>query len=102
VRSTPSGGPSTGVGPTVALFTGLGADMVNVGNYANTLDDIQGPLIVLGQGAHDTLTINDQGSHANHNYLLTSTPVSSMLQRSGAAPITYDNTMESILVQGST
>jgi hypothetical protein len=101
VRSTPGGGPSGGFGPNVALFTGSGADTVNVGDYNNTLDGIQGPLVVMGQGAHDTLNVNDQGSNAAHTYLLTSTPTTSTIKRSGAAPITYDNTTDTVIVKGS-
>src|SRR5207249_811246 len=104
VRSTPGAGSSERA-PTVFLFSGMGVDTVNVGDYNTTLDGIQGPLVVTGQGAQDTLTIHDDGSHAAHTYTLTSTPTTSTLHRGGAAPmiapITFDGSTETILIKGS-
>src|SRR5262249_13308669 len=60
-------------------------DKVNVGDAANTLDGIAGPLTVNGQGGTNALTVNDQGSGVGQTYTLTATT----LNRSGAAAITY-------------
>jgi hypothetical protein len=86
-------GPGTGTvavegtGVPTNLFT-TAAATVNVGNNANTLDDIQGPLTVTGAaGALTTLNINDQGSTTPHTYTQTATTFS----RSGAATITFFN-----------
>lgn len=100
VRGTPSG-PNGVLGPNVTLFAGSIADTVYVGDDNNTLDGIQGPLTVNGQGGQDTLNVYDQGSNATHTYILTSTPTTSTIQRLGAAPITYDNTTEIVTVDGS-
>src|SRR5438132_769527 len=55
----------------------------------------------MGQGAHDTLNVYDQGSNSTYTYTLTSTPTTSTVQRLGAAAITYDNTAETVTVYGS-
>jgi hypothetical protein len=100
VRSTPTGSP-TAAGPAVSLILGSGIDFVDVGDAYNRLDGIQGPLVVSGQGGQHTLSLYDQGSNA-HTYTLTSTPTTSTLARSGAAPITYDNAAGYVIVNGST
>ena len=70
----------------VTLHTGSGNDTVNVGNTANSLDDIHGTLTVDGQADNDTLNIFDRGTTAPHGYTLTST----MFVRSPGGPtITY-------------
>jgi hypothetical protein len=53
-------------GVATQLNTGLGTDVVNVGN-GNTVDEIQGPLTVNGQGPC-TLNVNDQASTVAQNY----------------------------------
>ena len=71
---------------TLAVHTGAGDDTVDVGNAANSLDDIVGPLaVLLGAGASDSLTVNDQGDGDLHTYSISAALVS----RTGAALITY-------------
>jgi Ca2+-binding RTX toxin-like protein len=101
VRSTPAGSLTGRPGPTVGLFAGSYIDYIEVGDANNRLDGIQGPLVVSGQAGFDTLDIYDQGSNAAHTYTLTSSPTTSTLARSGAAPITYDNTTELVTINGS-
>jgi hypothetical protein len=87
-----------GTANTLASLTvnaGAGSDVVNVGSFTGTLDDLQGPLTVNGQGGFNLLTVNDQGS-ANHTYSLTSTT----LNRSGAATITYGGLVALALTSG--
>jgi hypothetical protein len=78
---------STQAGVPVTIDTGDGSDQINVGSPNNTLDAIQGPLTINGQGGFDTLNINDQGSTTPHVYNQTATTVS----RSGAATITFSS-----------
>ncbi len=52
---------STHLGTATTVNGGIGNDTINVGNSANRLDDIQGPLTVNGQAGTATLTINDSG-----------------------------------------
>src|SRR5439155_26028382 len=99
-RSTP-GGANGGVAPTVALFAGSGFDTVYISDANNTLEGIQGPFTITGQAGQDTLYVYDVGSKAAHTYTLTSTATTSTIQRSGTAAITYDNSTETVLVQGS-
>jgi hypothetical protein len=77
---------STPAGFTTNILAGAGNDTVNVGNTANSLDGIQGPLFLNGEGGFNVLNINDQGS-TGHSITVTSSTV----QRSGAALITYVN-----------
>src|SRR5262249_38937681 len=88
VQSTPEDVP-------VTLYTGMGNDTVTVQGPAGTLDPIEGPLTVHGQGGLDTLHILDQGSTSAQAYTLTSTPSISSLTRSGPGPINYDAQVES-------
>jgi hypothetical protein len=53
--------PSTAAAPAATLSAGAGNNTVNVGNAANTLDDILGALIVNGQGGNTVLNLNNQG-----------------------------------------
>jgi hypothetical protein len=85
----------------VFLYGGPGNDMIEVGDSANTLDGIQGALTISGQGGADGLEINDHGSELAHDYTLSSGATFSTLTRSGAAPITYDDTTETVAVLGS-
>jgi hypothetical protein len=62
-----------------------GDDPVIVGNDANSLDGIQGPLMITGAGATDTLILNDQGAGSPHTYTITA----GTIRRDGAALITY-------------
>jgi hypothetical protein len=73
-------------GVTTILHTGSGNDTINVGNAANTLDGILGPLTVDGQAGFDTLNINDQGEGTAHSYTITATTV---VRSPGGPTITY-------------
>jgi hypothetical protein len=87
VSSTPAGVPIT-------IVDGGNIDIIRVGSAANTLDGIQGPLIVDGSiSGINVLIINDQGSKTPHVYTETATTLS----RSGAAPISFFN-VESVAV----
>jgi hypothetical protein len=81
---------STSVITTTALNGGPGSDTVNVGNPANVLDQIQGPITIQGQAPAslapgDVLNISDTGNTAAHQFTLNGT----MFTRDGMAPITY-------------
>jgi hypothetical protein len=52
---------STTAGRTLTLNAGAGSNTVNVGNAANTMNDILGVLTVNGQGGTTTLNLNNQG-----------------------------------------
>jgi PhoPQ-activated pathogenicity-related protein len=58
-------------GEAVALHTGTGANIVNLGDANNTLDGFLGSAVVVGEGV-DTVNVDDQGSTAAHAYALTS------------------------------
>jgi hypothetical protein len=79
VQNVPSGVATT-------LHTGSGNDTINVGNAANTLDGILGPLTVDGQAGFDTLNVNDQGEITPHTYTVTATTV---VRLPGGPTITY-------------
>src|SRR5260370_26149117 len=101
VTGTPAGAGVRGAsGPTVTLYTGNANYTVQLGAALNTLDGIHGPLVIFGQAAQDRLDMNDQGS-SGHTYTLNSTLGASTLTRSGAAPITYDKTMETTVIHGA-
>ncbi len=72
----------------VTIHAGGRDDTITVGNAANTLDDIRGPLTVDGQAGTDTLNINDQGSTTPHLYSVTSTRV---IRAPGGPTINYSN-----------
>ncbi len=61
----------TGAGSVTRVHAGAGDDTLNVGDANNTLDGFQGEPIFDGQGGTNTATINDQGSTAAHDYVLT-------------------------------
>jgi Ca2+-binding RTX toxin-like protein len=79
---------STQAGTTTTINGGLGADTFNVGNASNTLDDIKGPLVLLG-GATDNQTdrvnLLDQGSSVSNSYVVRDTSVA----RSGGVLVVY-------------
>jgi hypothetical protein len=78
----------TGKGTATALDLGASNHAVAVGDAANTLDSLNGPLAVHGQsGAQNVLTVRDLGAGTHHTYALGADGVS----RSGAADITYDH-----------
>jgi hypothetical protein len=86
---------ATGAGYTTTLNSGSGSDLISVSSSSNTLDGIQGPLTVNGQGGTNTLYLNDPGTTAAKTYTLTATT----LARTGAALITFGN-VQSLTVNG--
>jgi hypothetical protein len=75
----------TAPGATTTLNAGSGNDTINVGNSANRLDDIQGPVTVNGQGGTNHLNLIDSGQTAGQSYTLAG----NTLTRPGMAPISY-------------
>src|SRR5262249_7250433 len=67
-----------------------------------TLDPIQGPLVINGQGGVDTLTINDNGTTSPHTYNQTGSTPSGSLARSGAALISWTGIQSFTLNKGLT
>lgn len=63
----------------------IGSVINNTGAKANTLDTIQGRVLVSGDAGKNSLTINDQGSTTPHTYTL----FGGELRRSGAASIFF-------------
>jgi hypothetical protein len=59
--------------------------IIDVGNAANTLDDIHGPIFVTGSGSDTTLRIHDEGNTNAHTYTVTAGTV----MRDGGPTITY-------------
>jgi Ca2+-binding RTX toxin-like protein len=87
---------STSASMLVNVSLGAGADTMVVGSAANSLDTIQGTVIVSGDAGLDKLTLADQGTAAGQTYTINSTEVS----RSGAAAVSF-STMEGLVVNGS-
>jgi hypothetical protein len=69
---------------------------VNVGNASDSLDDVQGPVNVVGQGGTVALKVNDDGSGQAQGYTLDQGSVA----RTGAAPITYAD-IQQVVVNGA-
>jgi hypothetical protein len=72
---------------SVSLNTGPFNNVINVGSPAGSVDTIQAPLAVNGQGGLNTLNVNDQGNPFDRTYTLTSNTVG----RQGASTITYSS-----------
>ncbi|CAK9091593.1 Acyl-CoA dehydrogenase IpdE2 (5OH-HIP-CoA dehydrogenase beta subunit) [Durusdinium trenchii] len=74
------------------IFGGLGNDLINVSSDAPTnlgsIDPIEGPVYVDGQGGSDTLVVNDKGDPADDVATLTSSTLTGMGLASG---ISYAN-----------
>jgi N-acetylneuraminic acid mutarotase len=87
-------------------FNGHGVDVVNIGSATQTLDPIQGPVTINGNG-NTTLNVNDQGTTTNQGYLVFATEV----DRNGVdaqgntvpdmAPIIYYNIQHLVVHAGS-
>jgi len=76
-------------GVAVTLTGGTGKDMVNVGSSTNTLDPIQGPLTVNGNGSQTTLNINDKGTTANKGFEISANAVE-RIANTNVQPYVYD------------
>src|SRR6202035_1969689 len=83
-------------GATTNFNTGSGTDAVNLGN-ANLLDGIQAPLTVVGQGATDTLNVDDQASTDDQTYGVNATV---LYVRPLSLGITYSG-MSTLVLNGS-
>lgn len=63
VRATGAGGPLT-------VNAGDGNDTISLGSAANTLNTIQGVVVVNGEAGTNSLTLNDQGNALGQTYLV--------------------------------
>jgi Ca2+-binding RTX toxin-like protein len=93
---------ATAAGTRTTINGGANGDTFNVGSTANTLDDIQGQLILNGGeqgsfGGQDVVNLFDQGSVVSRNYTLRANSVA----RSGAAAISYSGMEGLTLSAGS-
>jgi hypothetical protein len=86
----------TQAGTVTTLNAGTGNDTINVGNGANTLDDIQGALYVNGQAGTDALNLIDTGKTTGQTYTLGGDSVG----RVGTALVLY-STVESLVVNAA-
>ncbi len=77
---------STNVLTTTVIDPGVDTDVVNVGSENLTLDDIMGPLSILGSGA-DELSLNDRGTNAGRTFVVGASTV----DRNLMARITYSS-----------
>jgi hypothetical protein len=59
-----------GLPPLMAIRGGTGNDTFTVGSPNNTLDNIHGILVFIGQGPNDTVNINDQGTTTPESYTI--------------------------------
>jgi hypothetical protein len=80
---------STLAGTSVTVNAGSGNDAITIGNPANRLDDIKGPLTINGQDGTNTLIINDQGTTSSRGYEMYATMVKRIVNPS-VAPVVYD------------
>src|SRR5262249_33527147 len=85
---------STAAGTTTTLNAGAGLDTFNVGNTANTLGDLKGPLVLNGGPGvslpfptPDTVNLFDQGSAAANSYVVRDNSVT----RTGGVLVTFSN-----------
>jgi hypothetical protein len=76
------------------LNAGSGDDVITVGSPAGSLDAIQGPVFLDGEGGTNQLTLNDQGSSAAQSWTVTPTSVTR-----GAAFVSYVN-ISTVTLQG--
>jgi hypothetical protein len=87
----------TNKGAITILGLGGSNHAVTVGDAANTLDSLNGPLAVHGQsGAQNELTVFDTGTAAPHTYVLDN----GLVSRIGAANIAYDHMTSVVLGAG--
>ena len=100
------GGPNTfnvhaiAAGVSVTVNAGPGDDTINVGDTANSLDDIRGPVTVNGGDGTDVLNVNDQGDTDSHSYGVNATQVVRSAEDPAAiVPITINyGTLESLVI----
>src|SRR5262249_50016050 len=73
----------TNSGTNTTLDAGNGNDAITLGNGSHVLDDINGPLTVLGGSGTDTLTLDDTATGTSSVYRSGTAP------RSGVAAINF-------------
>lgn len=78
-----------------ALVGGPKADAFSLGNVAHRLDEIQAPVVIVGQGGADSLAMDDTGTNTDQKFTLAADSV----KRSGAATVTYSG-LESMRLRG--
>jgi hypothetical protein len=86
--------PGTPAEAAVGVYASGGDNIINVGGYL--LDNIRGPLSVIGGNGNSKLWIDDTLAASAHTYTVTATT----LNRSGAAPITYGS-VQGLQIQGT-
>jgi hypothetical protein len=69
---------------------------ISVGNASDSLDDLQGPVNVVGEGGMVALNVKDDGTATGQGYTLDQGSVT----RTGAAPITYED-IQQVVVNGA-
>jgi hypothetical protein len=95
--------PRVPAGVTGIYDAGVGHDTFNVGNAANTLNEIRGGLGIFGlPGYLSTLNVNDQGSPGNFGYAFfqPTSQTAAILERSDATDINFDQVGQVVLNTG--
>jgi hypothetical protein len=88
-----------GTGVPTTLDTGAGANTVNIGT--GDLDNLEGPVTVVGNGGTDAVIVNDQDSTSSHAYAVTGTSqTGTIFNRDGFAGLITDN-VASLTVNGA-
>jgi Ca2+-binding RTX toxin-like protein len=94
---------STLVNAPVTVNLGNGQDTVNIRlstpSGISSADTLQGAVTVVGQGANDTVNINDQADAFNDTYTIGTTGSSTTVQRDFSALVTC-NAVTSLVVNG--
>jgi hypothetical protein len=65
------------VGTTTTVYTGTGANVINVGDAANALSFFGAPAYLVGAGGNNTLSVSDQGDSVGRTYVLTGSTIAS-------------------------
>ena len=88
---------STSGNAVTTIQGGAASDTFEVGGVAFTgvLDNIQGPLTIVGGSGTNSLVLNDQGSTVGHMYVLSA----STLARDGNMPIAFSG-IKSLTLDG--
>jgi hypothetical protein len=95
--------PRVPAGVTAIYDAGVGHDTFNVGNAANTLNEIRGGLGIFGlPGYLSTLNVNDQGSPGNFGYAFfqPTSQTAAILERSDATDVNFDQVGQVVLNTG--
>lgn len=81
---------------------GSGGDTVNISSVAKNLNSIQGTVRIHGGGGSETLNVLDQANSAPVTYTMQTENSTSSLVRTGAAAISYDASVKSVVLNGGT